>query len=129
MSARPALLALAALAGCAIPTDPATRLAADLESAAAVLDSRNGATYELRHPTPSKEGECGGPYKVQLDKAGALVVWCKDELGNTVSSHITTSHNRAVGSVRTYEVEKAAGEALVIDLERRGERAVIAGVR
>jgi hypothetical protein len=129
MSARPALLAFAALAGCAIPTDPATRLAADLESAAAVLGRANGATYELHHATPSKQGDCAGPYKVQLDEAGALVVWCKDELGNTVSSHITTSHNRAVGSVHTYEVEKAAGEALVIELERRGDRAVIAGVR
>lgn len=129
MRARLALPALAALAGCGIPTDPATRLAADLQSAAAVLEDGPGSTYELRHPAPSKEGECEGPYKVQLDKVGALVVWCRDDLGNTVSSHITTTHNRAVGAARTFEVDKAAGEELVAVLERRGERAVVVELR
>ena len=38
---------------------------------------------------------------MQLDKVGAMIVWCKD----------------------------AAGETLILDLERRGGRAVITEVR
>ena len=66
---------------------------------------------------------------MQLDKVGALIVWCKDTAGNTVSSHSTSSHNRAVDTADTFIVDKGAGETLIIDLERQDGRAVITGVR
>jgi hypothetical protein len=119
----------AAVAGCGIATDPATRLAADLEDAAGRLPPREGATDALHHATPSRPGQCDGPYKVQLDQVGAMIVWCKDAAGTTVSSHSTTSHNRAVDTSQTFIVDKGAGETLIIDLERRDGRAVITGVR
>ena len=124
-----AVLAGSAFAGCGIATDPATRLAADLEDAADRLPTRDGATEALHHATPSRAGQCDGPYKVQLDRVGAMIVWCLDAAGNTVSSHSTSSHNRAVATSQTFVVDKGAGETLIIDLERRGGRAVITGVR
>jgi hypothetical protein len=119
----------ATLAACGVITDPATRLAADLEDGADRLPQRDGATDAVHHATPSRPGQCDGPYKVQLDRVGAMIVWCKDTAGNTVSSHSTTSHNRAVDTSQTFIVDKGAGETLIIDLERRGGRAVITGVR
>lgn len=124
-----AALGAAALAGCGVATDPATRLAADLADAADRLPLRDGATDALHHATPSRPGQCEGPYKVQLDKVGALIVWCKDAAGNTVSSHSTSSHSRAVDTADTFIVDKGAGETLIIDLERQDGRAVITGVR
>jgi hypothetical protein len=124
-----AALPLALLAACAVPTDPATRLAADLEAGADRLRPDEGATDSVHHATPSRAGQCDGPYKVQLDKVGAMIVWCKDAAGGTVSSHGTTSHAPHVNAPRTYVVDKGAGETLIVDLERRGGRAVITHVR
>jgi hypothetical protein len=124
-----ALVLAAALSGCGFFTDAATRLAYDLESAASRLGRTEGSRYTLVHKTPSKSGECVGPYKVQLDKVGALVIWCYDEAGTTVSSHSTSYHGRYVGTPETIIVDKPARSPLDIDLERRGGRAVIVGVR
>ena len=122
-----ALLALL-LAACV--TDPATRLAGDLESAAGSVGHAEGSRHSLTHRVPSKHGECEGRYKVQADAVGALIIWCLDASGGrTVSSHSTSSHNKKVQSRRTFIVEKAAGEALVIELVRQGGRVVIADVR
>ncbi len=88
-----------------------------------------GATDAVYHATPSRPGQCDGPYKVQLDRVGAMIVWCMDAAGNTVSSHSTSSHNRAVDTSQTFIVDKGAGKTLIVDLERRGGRAVITGVR
>ena len=123
-----AVLAIS-LTACGIATDPATRLAADLEDAAGRLPAREGATDALHHATPSRPAQCDGPYKLQLDQVGAMIVWCKDAAGNTVSSHSTSSHSRAVDTSQTFIVDKGAGETLIIDLERRDGRAVITGVR
>jgi len=123
-----AVLAIS-LTACGIATDPATRLAADLEDAAGRLPAREGATDALHHATPSRPGQCDGPYKLQLDQVGAMIFWCKDAAGNTVSSHSTSSHSRAVDTSQTFIVDKGAGETLIIDLERRDGRAVITGVR
>ncbi len=117
------------LAGCGFATDPATRLAADLEDGADRLPSQDGATDAVHHATPSWPGQCEGSYKVQLDRVGAMIVWCHDAAGNTVSSHSTSSHNRAVDTSQTFIVDKGAGETLIVDLERRAGRAVITGVR
>ncbi len=123
------LFAAALTAGCDAFTDAATRLAYDLESAASKLGAAPGSRYTLVHRTPSKSGECVGPYTVQLDKVGALVVWCKGEAGATVSSHSTTYHSRFVDTPQTVIVEKPARSPLEVDLERRDGRAVIVGVR
>ena len=117
------------LAACGVVTDPATRLAADLEDGADRLPRQDGATDAVHHATPSWPGQCEGPYKVQLDRVGAMIVWCYDAAGNTVSSHSTTSHNPAVDTPQTYIVDKGAGETLIVELQRRGARAVITGVR
>jgi hypothetical protein len=123
------LIFLAAVTGCDIATDPATRLAFDLEAGVGRLGREAGATYTVQHNQPSKSGECVGPYKVQLDKVGALIIWCNEASGNTVSSHSTSYHARFVETPQTYIVEKSAGTALTVDLERRNDRAVITNVR
>jgi len=120
---------LAASAACGIGTDAATRLAYDIEAGAGRLGAQAGARYTIRHATPSKPGECTGPYTVQLDKVGALIIWCKDGTGNTISSHSTSYHARFVDTPRTFIVDKPPRSTLEIDLERRAVRAVIADVR
>lgn len=122
-------VALIAAGGCDIATDPATRLASDIKAGASLLGSESGATTSIRHATPSKSGECTGPYKVQLDEVGAMIIWCKDAAGETVSSHSTSYHARFVETPQTYLIDKEADETLTIELERRGSRAVITGVR
>jgi hypothetical protein len=110
-------------------TDAATRLAYDIEAGASRLGNAPGARHAIVHGTPSKSGECVGPYMIQVDKVGALVIWCKDDAGRTVSSHSTTYHARFVDTPQTYILDKPAGEPLTIDLERRNGRAVVADVR
>jgi hypothetical protein len=117
------------LPGCDAFTDPATRIAGDIVAGESRLGREEGAKHSIQHKTPSRDGECEGPYKVQFDKVGALVIWCFDGAGNTVSSHITTSHGRTVDTAQTWLVEKPAGSTLTIELERRGSRGVIVGVR
>jgi hypothetical protein len=123
------LIFLTIVTGCDVATDSATRLAFDLEAGAGRLGREAGATYRVQHNQPLKSGECVGPYKVQLDKVGALIIWCNDASGNTVSSHSTSYHARFVETPQTYIVEKPAGTALTVDLERRNDRAVITNVR
>ena len=123
------LTLLAVTTGCDLFTDAATRLAYDLEAGAGRLGRQAGASTSVRHSTPSKSGDCAGPYKVQLDKVGALIVWCYGAAGETVSSHSTTYHARLVDTPKTYLLDKAAGAPLTITLERRGGRALITDVR
>jgi hypothetical protein len=123
------LISLTTVMGCDVATDPATRLAYELEAGAGRLGKAVGATYSIQHMTPSKSGECIGPYKVQLDKVGAMIIWCNDASGHTVSSHSTSYHARFVETPHTYILEKPAGTVLTIDLERRNDRVVITNVR
>lgn len=124
----PLLLASLLLAGCF--TDAATRLAYDLEKGAGKLGPAEGAAWTVIHRTPSKSGECEHDYTVQLDQVGALIIWCRDQAGTaTLSSHSTSYHARYMDTPRTYLLDKKAGEPLLIDLERRSSRAVVAGVR
>ena len=129
---RPLLAALlstaAALAACGAFSDAATRIAGDIEAQAGRLGAAEGASYTIRHATPSRAGSCEGPYRVQFDKVGALVVWCRNEAGETVSSHSTSSHARAVETRETFIVDKPARAVLAIRLERRNGRAVIVDV-
>jgi len=110
-------------------TDPATRIAYDIESASRHLGNSEHASYSLQHQTPSKSGECDGSYKVQLDKVGALIIWCYDGAGNVVSSHSTSYHARFIDTPQTYLLDKAAGETLVIELERSNGQAVVVDAR
>ena len=126
----PAAFVLSVIPGCGdILTDPATRLANDIEANVSHLGTQEGATYSVEHRTPSKAGECEGPYSVQLDQVGALILWCKDAAGATVSSHSTSYHARFVDTPRTYNLDKPAHSTLTVELERRSGRAVIADVR
>ena len=123
------LMLLIVASGCDVGTDAATRLAYDIERGAGRLGREDGAKYSIKHETPSRSGECTGPYAVQLDKVGALIVWCKDAAGRTVSSHSTSYHARFVDAPQTYNLEKPAGTVLTIDIERRHGRAVVTDVR
>ena len=124
---RLALLLLSALLLTGCFTDAATRLAYDIKAGAARVGSANGASYVVEHRTPSGRGQCTGPYTVQLDKVGALIVWCRGDSGeDVVSSHGTSYHRRFVDTPRTWILEKGAGETLLIRLERRNGRIVIA---
>jgi hypothetical protein len=98
------------------------------ERAALAAPMEPGIRWYTAFPQARASGV--GPYRVQLDKVGAIIVWCKDAAGDTtVSSHSTSYHARFVDTVETRIVDKPAKEALVIDLERRGGRVVIVGVR
>lgn len=121
---------LSALLLSACLTDAATRLAYDIESAAGRVGRVEGATYTLVHRVPSSAGECEGPYQVQIDKVGAIIVWCKDPAGDaTISSHSTSYHARFVDTPETRILDKPAREALIIDLQRRGGRIVVANAK
>lgn len=120
--------ATAALGLAACFTDAATRLAGDIKSGAARTGRSEGAITVVEHETPSSRGQCVGPYKVQVDQNGAIIVWCYDAHGNTVSSHSTSMHRPAVATLETFIVEKAAGATLSIRLERRAGRVVITDV-
>jgi hypothetical protein len=123
------LAVLALTAGCGAFTDAATRMAYDIEAGAGRLGKENGARYSIQHHTPSKAGDCAGPYTVQIDKVGMLVIWCKDDAGKTVSSHTTSYFARFVDTPQTSILEKPAGSTLTIDIERRSGRAVIVNVQ
>lgn len=120
----PPLLLLAALAGCDGLTDAATRLAYDIEAGVERLGREPGARHSIRH-RPADAAECSGPYTIQLDKVGALIVWCKDGAGNTVASGSTSFHSRFVETPQTYIVEKDAGTTFVIEVERRNGKAIV----
>jgi hypothetical protein len=109
-------------------TDAATRLAADIKAGAERTGRGAGATTLVQHEAPSRRGHCDGPYKVQVDKVGAIIVWCYDAGGNTVSSHSTSMHRPTVDTRETFIVDKGAGETLSIRLERLDGRVVITGV-
>lgn len=109
-------------------TDAATRLASDVKAGASRLGNQEGATYTIQHRTPSRRGQCEGPYKVQFDRVGALVIWCRDAAGQSAGSSGTSYHRRFVDTQETFIVEKPAGSTLEVRLERRNGRAVIVDV-
>jgi hypothetical protein len=117
-----------ARAGCGDFSESATRLAFDLRAGAARLGQQPGDRYTLVHKTPSRAGQCEGPYTVQLDKVGAIIMWCRNAAGATVESHSTSASADAVEMPKTYILDKPAHAPLTIVLERRGNRAVIADV-
>lgn len=124
----PPLFLLLLLTGCF--TDAATRLAYDIETSSRQIGNADGARLTLAHRTPSKRGEYEDDYKVQLDKVGAIIIWCKDkESAQVVSSHSASYHPHFVDTLQTIILEKKAGETLFIELERREGRIIIAEAR
>jgi len=121
------LLSLLELEGCGELTDAATRIAYDLKAGVASLGAEEGAVHVVRH-APARAGECTGPFKVQFDQVGALIIWCMDAEGNTLSSHSTTYHSNYVDTAETSILDRPAGAELSIRLERRHGRPVIVGV-
>jgi hypothetical protein len=65
---------------------------------------------------------------VQLDKVGAIIIWCLDANGAVESSHSTSYHARFVNTAETFLIEKPAGSALTVMLQRRDGLAVITSV-
>jgi hypothetical protein len=125
------VLLVTLLAGC-VPgflTDAATRIAYDIEAGAGRLGGSEGSRVTINHATPSKSGECEGPYKLQVDKVGMLVIWCLDAAGKTVSSHTTSYFARFVDTPQTWILDKPSRAPLVIEIERRNGRATVADVR
>lgn len=126
------LSALVAISAC---TDGATRIAYDIESGAAAFHRPSATSYTIRHRPEATPGGCAGPYSVQL--ITALVIWCKrstapitnDDPGRATSRHITSYHNRFIDASQTFTIEKAAGEPLLIDPEKRGGKIVAVGLR
>lgn len=122
------LAGLIFITGCGAFTDPATRLAYGIEAGVNQLASVEGATYSIQGLSPVRANECNGPYTVQLDKVGALIVWCKNDAGQVTGGGSTSYHSRFVFTPKTYIVNKPAGSTLTIDLERRNGNAVIVAV-
>lgn len=122
------LLAMSSNAACGL-TDGATRIAYAIEAGVGGLAQAEGSRHAIESISPTRGGECAGPYKLQLDKVGALIVWCMDAAGAVASSHSTSYHARFIDTPKTYLLDKAAGETLTIDLERRGGRASVSNVR
>ena len=122
------LISLLCVVGCDIFTDPATRLAYGIEAGASRLGSTEGANYSIQGLTPATAHECNSPYTVQLDRVGALIVWCKDAAGKTVASGSTSYAARFVDTPKTTIINKPAGATLTIDLARRNGRAIIVDV-
>jgi len=122
------VLLLALLGGCDVMTDSGTRLGYDIESGAKRLGPEEGATYRIEH-RPANASECSHTYTVQLDKVGALIVWCQDASGQTVASGSTTFHSRFIDTPETWIIDKEAGTTLVIVIERRNGRAVVIDVK
>ena len=125
---RAAGLALAVLlAGC---TDGATRIAYDIQAGAEYLQHEDARTYVVRHIPEANPDGCGGAYDVQLSKASALLIWCKDpETGKVTSSHTTTYHLNFVKVPKTYLLHKNAGDATLIELSKEGGDVVVTDVR
>lgn len=117
------------LCGCGGLTDPATRLGYQLESGASRLDAEESSSLVLGDLDPARGEECAGPYKVQLDQHGGLVIWCYDAQGNTVSSHSTSHHADHVAFARTFIFERPAGATFGVRLERSQGRAVVTAVQ
>ena len=65
--------------------------------------------------------------EVDIDVAktgvGALIVWCRDARGDTVSSHSTSYHRDYVDTARTIILDTPARAPLRIELVRRSGRA------
>jgi len=124
------LAVLAALtflsAGC---SDGATRIAFELESAAADFRRSSDTTRTLRHMPETWPEGCDDAYTIQFSARSSLLIWCIPAIGEkATSSHTTTYHLRFVKVPKTYIVDKAAGKPTFIELTKVDGDVVITGV-
>ena len=117
------------LSACSLLEDPATSIAYTIESEVKHLGNTEGARYTIRYEPPTELADKGGSYSVQFDKVGALIVWYEDAHGKVTESATTTYYSRFVVTPQTYKLDKPGNAALLIDLERKGGKAVIIDVR
>jgi hypothetical protein len=116
------------IAACGL-TDGATRIAYAIEAGVAGLAATEGSRHTIDSISPTRGSECAGPYNVQFDKVGALIIWCKDAAGAVTSSHSTSYHARFIDTPKTWLLDKAAGETLAIEIERKAGRASVVEIR
>ena len=133
MTRRPGSVAAALLlAGCMDLTDGATRLAHQIESEVAAFERSGANKTTITHQPVRQNGTgCGEDYRLQVDKVGAIIIWCLDsKTGATTGSHSTSYHARFVDSPQTWIVMKKKGETVAIDLQKQpGGKPVVLGVR
>lgn len=114
------------LAGC---TDGATRIANDIQAAAADLQHSDRQMYVIRHvPRKSPEG-CADAYKVQFTEESAIVIWCIDSrTGEVTDSYGTTYHLNFVNVPARYILKKQRGEPTNIELSKQNGSIVVTNV-
>jgi hypothetical protein len=122
-----ALLCCVFVAGC---SDGATRAAYQIESETASFQKSRDARHTIVHqPVRQWDNGCAGAYKLQMDKVGALIIWCYDSDGKTTNSHSTSYHARFVDTPQTWIVEKKSGESTAIELEKTSGKPRVTNVR
>jgi len=117
-----------ALAGC---TDAATRIAYDIEAGAKSLASSPDTRATVRHePARWPEG-CDGGYSLEIGRGasadpgkGSIVVKCAGH-----GLYYTTYHLNFVVVPATVSVRKDAGEAVLLQLEKRGGAIALVEIR
>ena len=119
------------LTACQYLTDGGTRVGSQLERGALGLPQDEGSTYTVTGITPAIRGDCTGPYRVQFDRVGGIVVWCYDDGSpghHVVGGGSTTHAARYVDTAKTWIIDKPAGATITADLQRRRGRPVIVNV-
>ncbi len=117
------------LSACTGPSDPAARLAEDIKQATRQLAAQDGSRHTLIHRTPSKPGECAGPFNVQIDQSGLVFVWCKDE----ATAETRTTHegklDSGITAMESFILSKRPAEDLIIELARSQNKILIVSVK
>jgi len=103
------LFAIVHLSGCVLLTDPATRLAYDIQDAALELEASDLNEIAFRHKPYGVEDH----YRVMIQTTNPAVE-CNGSLG--VGRSGTSYHGRFVTVPETLEVRKRKGESLLIRL-------------
>ena len=118
LSAGVLLLAVTILVSC---TDGATRIANQIESDVAAFERSRANKATITHQPIRRWGNgCDDAYRLQVDKVGAIIIWCKDgATGVTTGSHSTSYHARFVDTRQTWIVNKKKSEVVTIELEKR----------
>ena len=116
------------VSACHYLTDGGTRVGSQLEIGADKLADDEGSTYTVTGITPATSNDCYGPYRVQFDKVGAIIVWCYDN--DSPDHHVvgggSTTHAVAyVDTPKTWTIDKPAGATISVDLRRSHGRPAI----
>ena len=134
---------LAPLLLAAACSDAATRVAYDIEAGIGRLNAADGSRMEIPH-SPSRWPEgCAGAYALVIEAgasdalglgnfrtregSGSLHVDCNRSDGKP-HAWSTTYHLRFVVVPQRVRVEKKSKEVAVIEIERRGGKAVVVGL-